>query len=126
MGYRDSVVVNVSYYYGFSRVPKHEGQSPAVVAADLTHSALLFRKKLLNGEVAPEGTKEGPWCMDSWRYMFDACRIPGAEGLDWVTSYVKTTDTGDHGHVVVIRKGRFWKVDASSGGRLLSSKELLK
>ncbi|KAF8329449.1 acyltransferase ChoActase/COT/CPT [Cantharellus anzutake] len=48
--------------------------------------------------------------MDSWRWMFDACRVPGLGGKDFRT-------------VVFIRKNKFWKVDASVDHRLLSTAE---
>ncbi|KAI0342524.1 carnitine acetyl transferase [Trametopsis cervina] len=126
LGYRDSVVVNISYYYGFDDHPKHLPQLPASRAAVLTRAILLFRQQYKQGQVAPEATREGPICMDTWRWMFDCCRIPGLEGLDWSVSYAKPGDQGNTGHIVVIRKGRFWKVDAWQNGRLLSAAELEK
>ena len=56
--------------------------------------------------------------------MFDCCRIPGPEGLDWSTSYAKAGDRGDTGHVIVLRNGRFWRLDAAQNGRILSTAEL--
>lgn len=58
--------------------------------------------------------------------MFDCCRIPGQQGLDWSVTYAKQGDDGSSGHVIVIRKGRFWKLDAWQAGRLLSVDELEK
>jgi carnitine O-acetyltransferase len=56
--------------------------------------------------------------------MFDCCRIPGPEGLDWSTSYAKEGEIGDTGHIIVIRKNRFWKVNATKNGRILGTKEI--
>ncbi|KAA1469045.1 carnitine acetyl transferase [Dentipellis sp. KUC8613] len=123
LGYRDSVVVNVSYYYGFHR-RTHEGQNPVRRAAELTRSALLFRRALYRGEIAPEGSKAAPFCMDTFRWMFDCGRVPGPEGLDWSVSYSKPEKEGLVGHIVVLRQGRFWKLDVARDGRLLSTEEL--
>ncbi|THU92738.1 acyltransferase ChoActase/COT/CPT [Dendrothele bispora CBS 962.96] len=123
LGYRDSVVVNVSYYYGFDEHPSHLRQTPAARAAGLARAAMLFRKKLKLGQITPEGTKEGPFCMDTYRWMFDCCRLPGPEGLDWSVSYAKEGDHGDSGHIIVLRKNRVWKIDASKDGRILSTDE---
>lgn len=87
---------------------------------------MLFRQQYKTGQVKPEATREGPLCMDTWRWMFDCCRIPGQEGLDWSVSYAKEGDDGRSGHVVVLRKGRVWKIDVWQNGRLLSLSELEK
>ncbi|KAG6812724.1 hypothetical protein H0H92_000941 [Tricholoma furcatifolium] len=126
LGYRDSVVVNVSYYYGFDEQPSHLPQTPAARAAALARSAMMFRRNLKQGSITPDGTKEGPMCMDTYRWMFDCCRIPGPEGLDWSVSYAKENDTGDSGHIIVIRNNRVWKIVAAEGGRILSTEEFEK
>jgi carnitine O-acetyltransferase len=110
---------------------------------------MLFRKKLKLGELAPDATKEGPMCMDTWRYvptplksyyhliclvadvlhswMFDCCRIPGTDGKDFSTSFAKAGDRCDSGHVIVMRNGRVWKVDATApGGGLLGTDDFEK
>lgn len=56
--------------------------------------------------------------------MFDCCRVPGIGGKDWSVTYAKAGDTGDSGHVVLIRKGRFWRLDPFKDGKLLSSQDL--
>ena len=58
------------------------------------------------------------------RWMFDCCRIPGQNELDWSVTYAKAGDRGTSGHVIVLRKGRVWKLDAWQDGRLLSVAEL--
>jgi carnitine O-acetyltransferase len=64
--------------------------------------------------------------MDTWRWMFDCCRVPGQKGLDWSVTHAKTSDTGETGHIIVIRRGRFYKIDMFIEGRLLSTAELEK
>jgi len=128
MGYRDSVIINVSYYYGFD-VPK-PGQfaSPAERAAGIARAALLFRQKLKEGGVPPEATKEGPLCMDTYRWMFDNCRVPGKDGLDFSTSYATESPAGNGtGHIIVLRKNRVWKIQAvAEDGSILSTEDIKK
>ena len=103
---------------------------------------MLFRQQFKQGQIQPEATREGPICMDTWRYvspsldlfytvfssqnrwMFDCCRIPGQEGKDWSVSYAKPGDDGTSGHIVVFRKGRVYRLDPWQDGRLLSVDEL--
>ncbi|KAJ3516936.1 hypothetical protein NLJ89_g804 [Agrocybe chaxingu] len=125
LGYRDSVVVNVSYYYGFDSPPSHLGQTPGARAAGIARATMLFRQQLKRGLIKPESTKEGPICMDTYRWMFDCCRVPG-DGLDWSISYAKPGDLGDSGHIIVIRKNRIWKVDVTDNGRILSTEDIEK
>lgn len=60
----------------------------------------------------------------SQRWMFDCCRVPGTEGLDWSVSYAQEGDAGDSGHLVVVRNGRFWRIDMAPQGQLLSTQAL--
>ncbi|KAI0791957.1 carnitine acetyl transferase [Abortiporus biennis] len=124
MGYRDSVIINVSYYYGFDDHPAHLPQSSISRAAAIARAGMQFRQLFKLGKVQPEATKEGPLCMDTWRFMFDCCRIPGSQGSDWAVSYAKEGEIGNTGHIAVLRKGRVWKLDAWQNGRLLSVEEL--
>ncbi|KDQ61402.1 hypothetical protein JAAARDRAFT_123269 [Jaapia argillacea MUCL 33604] len=125
MGYRDSVVINVSYYYGFDDVPAHLSGSPVSRAAGITRAAMLFRQRVKQGLLKPDATKEGPFCMDTWRWMFDCCRVPGVPH-DWSVTHSKEGDLGDSGHVIALRKGRVWKVDVTHAGNILSTGELEK
>lgn len=56
--------------------------------------------------------------------MFDCSRVPGVDGCDWSVSHAKQGDTGNSGHVVVMRQGRFWKVDLALEGKLIGTAEL--
>ncbi|PPQ62888.1 hypothetical protein CVT24_006286 [Panaeolus cyanescens] len=123
LGYRDSVVVNVSYYYGFDNPPPHLGQTPAARAAGIARAAMIFRQNLKQGKIAPEGTKEGPLCMDTYRWMFDCCRVPG-QPFDWSVSAARPGDKGDSGYIVVIRKNRIYKVDVAVNGTILSTSDI--
>ncbi|KAJ7066391.1 acyltransferase ChoActase/COT/CPT [Mycena amicta] len=124
VGYRDSVVVNVSYYYGFDAQPSSLPQSNVARAAYIARATALFRQQYKLGNLKPEASKEGPICMDTYRWMFDCCRVPGS-GLDWSVTYAQPGDTGDSGHIVIFRHNRPWKVDLTHNGRLLSVEELI-
>ncbi|KAI0642267.1 carnitine acetyl transferase [Trametes meyenii] len=123
MGFRESVVVNVSYYYGFKEHPSHLPQTALHRAASLVRAVMLFREQYKLGQVPPEATKEGPICMDTWRWMFDCSRVPGPE-VDWCVSHAKESDRGRSGHVVVLHRGRVWKLEPWQNGELLSIDDL--
>ncbi|KAF7795054.1 hypothetical protein EIP86_006198 [Pleurotus ostreatoroseus] len=124
LGYRDSVVVNVSYYYGFDEHPSRLPQTALNRAAAIIRAGMIFRQWFKQGEVKPEATKEGPLCMDTWRWMFDCCRIPGQQGLDWSVSAAKEGDDGYSGHVIILRNGRVWKLDMWKDGVLMKLKDI--
>ncbi|KAH9913563.1 carnitine acetyl transferase [Epithele typhae] len=116
MGYRDSV-------HGFKEHPSHFPKTPLHRAASLVRAVMLFREQYKLGQVPPEATKEGPICMDTWRWMFDCCRMPGPTH-DWAVTHAKEGDDGRSGHVVVLHKGRVWKLEPWQNGSLLSLDEL--
>ncbi|KAI1791832.1 carnitine acetyl transferase [Ganoderma leucocontextum] len=124
LGYRDSVVVNVSYFYGFKDHPPSLPQTPVHRAASLVRAVMTFREQYKLGQVPPEATKEGPICMDTWRWMFDCCRVPGPAGLDWSVSHAKQGENGRSGHVIVFYRGRVWKLEPWQDGKLLSLDDL--
>ncbi|PSR72459.1 hypothetical protein PHLCEN_2v11673 [Hermanssonia centrifuga] len=139
LGYRDSVrkddpgfesMTTKEYLgrreYGFKSQPVQHLHPALHRAASLVRASMLFRQQFKLGKVPPERTRDGPLCMDTWRWMFDCCRIPGLGGLDWSVTYAKPGDEGTSGHVVVLRKGRFWKLEPWIDGRLLSVPELEK
>ncbi|KAF9218968.1 acyltransferase ChoActase/COT/CPT [Gyrodon lividus] len=127
LAYRDSVVVNVSYYYGFQTQPVHLPRTLAARAAGIARGAMLFRQKLRSGKLSPEGIKDTPFCMDTYRWMFDCCRVPGPQGIDWSISYAATPNPETHiGHIIVVRKNRFWKVRAEVDGKVVGMGDLIK
>lgn len=105
---------------GFYRQPAHLSQTNAGRAAGLARAAMIFRQRLKQGLIIPDGTKDGPHCMDTYRWMFDCCRVPGLQGKDWSVTYAKEGDQGHSGHITVIRNNRVWKLDATKDGKILS------
>ena len=77
MAYRDPVVLNVSYYYGFHKLPQslsssqsphEESNNPAFVAASLVSIILDFRADLLAGKVEPDAAGGTKLCMESYKW----------------------------------------------------------
>ncbi|KAL8279314.1 hypothetical protein RQP46_008351 [Phenoliferia psychrophenolica] len=122
MSYRDSVVINVSYYYGFSKLPqapaatKSTKSDPSYVAATIATTALSFRNLIAKGLLEPEpaGKAGGELCMESYKWAYNACRIPAA-GSDYAVKIPEDDPAGQH--LVVVRQGRFWSVPLTVGGK---------
>lgn len=121
---RDSVVINVSYYFHFAddKTLGASGNSQSSTstiqiqrAAAILYASGQYRNKLASGALAPEtlGRKKIPLCMTAYKYMFHACRIPRPEQ----DSY-RIYDPSIYKHAVVACGGRFYKIpliDATTG-----------
>ncbi|KAI1461556.1 acyltransferase ChoActase/COT/CPT [Annulohypoxylon moriforme] len=117
LSYRDPVVPYVSYFY--SHRDDRRRRNPAKRAAALTTAALEFKKQVDSGSLEPEYMKKLPICMDSYKWMFNASRIP-AKPADYPIKY----DPKLHKHIIVIRKNQFFKVDHEIDGKQLNTTEL--
>ncbi|KAI6030704.1 acyltransferase ChoActase/COT/CPT, partial [Pisolithus orientalis] len=118
MGYRDPVVVYVSYFY--VHVDDRRIRDPAKRAAGLIKAMLPFRHLVESKELEPDKIKGIPLCMDSYKWLFHSSRYP-----------VKPSDTArkfdavTHNHVVFVRKNKFFEVPlATVDGKELSAAEL--
>ncbi|EKM51907.1 uncharacterized protein PHACADRAFT_262313 [Phanerochaete carnosa HHB-10118-sp] len=118
MGYRDPVVVYVSYFYVHQDDLRKPGQAKR--AAQLLKGFLAFRSFVESKELEPEKVKGTPLAMASYKWLFHACRYP-----------VKPTDTAHkfdpakHNHVVFVRKNKFFQVPlVTRDGRELTAAEL--
>ncbi|GAA6019658.1 hypothetical protein JCM11491_004869 [Sporobolomyces phaffii] len=118
MAYRDSVVINVSYYFGFNRLPQgppaeanHPQADPSYVAASIAKTALEFRRLVATGVLEPElagKTKEdGELCMESYKWAFNACRIPAAPS-DYAVKVAENDREAQH--FTIVKKNRFFSV----------------
>lgn len=64
--------------------------------------------------------RKTPLCMASYKYLFNATRLPTAP-----SDTAKTYDPDSHNHVVVVRKNKFYEVPVvDDKGEWLSEKEL--
>ena len=62
-------VRTISHPDGFKEHPPSLPQTPVHRAASLVRAVMAFREQYKLGQVPPEATKEGPICMDTWRYV---------------------------------------------------------
>ncbi|KAI0008571.1 acyltransferase ChoActase/COT/CPT [Xylariaceae sp. FL0662B] len=117
LGYRDPVVPYVSYFY--SHRDDRRRRNPAKRAAALTTAALEFKKQVDAGTLEPEYMKKLPLCMDSYKWMFNASRVP-AKPADYPIKYDPTV----HKHIIAIRKNQFFKIAHEIDGQQLNTTEL--
>jgi carnitine O-acetyltransferase len=117
LGYRDPVVPYVSYFYSYFDDKRR--RNPAKRAAAITTAVLEFRKEVVTGNLEPDYMRKAPMCMDSFKYMFNCCRIP-----EKPADYPKKYDYETNKHFVVVRKNQFFKVLHEVDGRQLTTGEL--
>lgn len=117
LSYRDPVVPYVSYFY--SHRDDRKRRDPATRAAALTTAVLAFQKQVDHGKLEPEYMKRLPLSMESYQWMFNACRIPGTS-VDHPAKYKHE----DHKYIVVLRKNQFFKVMQEFDSRQLNAFEL--
>ncbi|CAO3611272.1 unnamed protein product [Cunninghamella echinulata] len=117
MGYRESIVLNVSYFFAYKDDKLRK--DPVQRAAAITTAALEFRKDVVEKTLEIEYAKGEPLCMDSYKYMFNNCRIP-KKPSDIEVAFDPFKNT----HIIVIRKNRFYFVDVVYNGQQLSTTEI--
>ena len=119
LSYRDPIVPYVSYFY--SHRDDRKRRNPAKRAAALASAVLKFREHVDGGTLEPEYMKRLPISMESYQWMFNACRIPG-KSVDHTAKY----KWQDNQYILVIRKNQFFKVPYHIGGQQLNTSELEK
>ncbi|OBZ89849.1 Carnitine O-acetyltransferase, mitochondrial [Choanephora cucurbitarum] len=117
MGYRDPVVIYVSYFFLYKDDKLRK--NPAERAAAITTAALEFKKQIVDKNLPVEMAKGEPMCMDSYKYMFNNCRIPKKP-----SDYEAIHDPVKNNHVIAIRKNKFYVIDTIHNGQQLSTAEL--
>lgn len=117
MGYRDPVVVNVSYFY--VHVNDKNIKTPAKRAASLLKALLSFREMVETQQLEPEKVRNIPIAMSSYKWMFNSCRYPVKP-----SDTAKKFDYRNNQHIVFIRKNQFFEVSIVEDGQLLSTAEL--
>ena len=116
LSYRDPVVPYVSYFY--SHRDDRRRRNPAKRAAALVSAVLEFRKQVDAGTLEPEYMKKLPISMESYQWMFNACRIPG-KSVDFPSKY-----GAENEYILVVRKNQFFKVPYAINGQQLNAAEL--
>jgi carnitine O-acetyltransferase len=115
--YRDPVVPYVSYFYSYR--DDRRRRDPAKRAAAISASVLEFKKQVDQGTLEPEYMKKLPISMESYQWMFNACRIP-AKSRDYPSKFPAQGNQ----HIIVIRKNQFFKVMHEVHGKQLNTSEL--
>lgn len=117
LSYRDPVVPYVSYFY--SHRDDRKRRDPARRAAAISTAVLSFKKMVDEGTLEPEYMKKLPVCMDSYKWMFNASRVP-AKPADYPVKF----DHKVHKHLVAIRKNNVYKIAHEVDGQPLNASEL--
>ncbi|KAJ1919540.1 Carnitine O-acetyltransferase mitochondrial [Mycoemilia scoparia] len=121
LGYRDPVVPFVSYFFTFKDDKLRKKQTKR--AAAIIRAALQFRRQLVTGELEPEAMKKQPICSYSYKYMFNACRIPKKP-----SDIVETYDPYANEYITVVRNNQFFSLPitrgSGAGQEYLSADEL--
>ncbi|KAM5533620.1 hypothetical protein V8D89_012733 [Ganoderma adspersum] len=118
MGYRDPVVVFVSYFY--VHLDDKTRPSQAKRAAQLLKAVLGFRTLVESEQLEPEKVRGAPLAMKSYEWLFHSSRYP-VKSVDTAKKF----DPKTHNHVVFVRKNKFYKVQlADKSGHELSVAEL--
>ena len=108
------VVYNVSYYLQFKNEHANAMASPTRRAARFVHHSLGFRDLVVSGRLEPDMRKKVPMSNSQWKYLFNACRMPGKK-MDYVRTYAPDVFT----HIVVACKNRFFAVDVMPQGKAM-------
>eukprot|EP00547_Thalassionema_nitzschioides_P001493 CAMPEP_0194206622 /NCGR_PEP_ID=MMETSP0156-20130528/5591_1 /TAXON_ID=33649 /ORGANISM="Thalassionema nitzschioides, Strain L26-B" /LENGTH=652 /DNA_ID=CAMNT_0038933183 /DNA_START=106 /DNA_END=2064 /DNA_ORIENTATION=+ len=108
MGYlqvRDTVVINVSYFFQFADDPT--ATSNITRGATILFAAAEFRRLVCSGQFPAEtvGKKKTALCSTAFKYMFNACRIPKR-----IQDTYRIYDPSRFSHAVVARKGHFFSI----------------
>ncbi|GMK56889.1 hypothetical protein CspeluHIS016_0307290 [Cutaneotrichosporon spelunceum] len=110
-GYRGRLIPNVSYFY-IHKKGLAKGASQTERAAQLTRAVVEFKKLVDSEKLEPEAVKGKPLCMASYKYLFNAVRVPTSPS-DVPLAYPKELN-----HIIVLRNNRYFKLDV--GGRSAS------
>ncbi|GAA5855757.1 hypothetical protein JCM8547_001671 [Rhodosporidiobolus lusitaniae] len=117
-GWRGPVVPWVNYTYSH-KDDRTRTTGPAR-AAGLLRALLYFRRLTITQQLEPEMARKTPLWMASYRYLFNASRIPQPQ-----VDTAKIYDPNENNHVVVVRKNKFYEVKVvDEKGEWLSEREL--
>lgn len=114
---RSPIMINSNYYVIDAILGKSTPVQSAR-AANNVHSAFCFRRIVAKQETAPlliQGLI--PLCSNQYDRLFNTTRIPGEEG-DKLSHLIDST------HIVVLSRGRYYRMGCYSKGRLLEPAEM--
>jgi carnitine O-acetyltransferase len=104
MGYRDSILINVSYHYIFDDFPQPASQLDR--AASMTCALLKAMKMIQEETLQPDEIRNIAQCMSSYKNMFGTCRIPSKPD-----DYLTYAQPNECQHIIVACKNLFFKLN---------------
>ena len=107
-GFRESVVINVSYFYQF-RPDSWSGMRQCRRAAGLAKALLAHRALVLAETLPVEMAGKGvPADMSMYKFLYSACRVAAP-----VEDHYVTYEPALCNHALVLRRGRAFRVELS-------------
>jgi carnitine O-acetyltransferase len=131
--YTDAIVPYVSYFFGHKRLPNELSaidKSQLIKSVALIDKVLIFSDLLKNEALPAEVIRGTPFCMESFKWMFNTSRHPLAPGQD--SNVFHDINELKNQFIVVIVNNHFFKLfthDQSTGERFANSEiyqQLLK
>ncbi|ODV84086.1 hypothetical protein CANARDRAFT_29532 [[Candida] arabinofermentans NRRL YB-2248] len=104
LDYRDPLSF-VSYFFAHKDLNTHIGKDQLLKASCITYQTLKFMESIENESLSPELIKGSPFCMESFKWMFNNCRIPG-EKSDTNSKFTPS----ENRFMIVISNDRFYKL----------------
>lgn len=117
MGYRDPIVINVSYFFVFKDVLGIT--DPVRRGAQLLQGAAAYKELIVSGKMEPEMNRTSALDMHMFRFLFNNCRIPAKP-----SDVTRSVDPSKFDHVIVVRKNKFYKFNLCVDGQPLSTREI--
>jgi len=115
---RSSLMINSNYYFlDYPIVPSSNREARSAI---VMREIILYKHKSDNQTLEPFLIRDTvPMCMEQHKRMFATTRVPGRE-----EDKIKHLDAGKEGHVAVLHKGFYYKLNVYSSS-VHSSKTLL-
>lgn len=103
--YRDSVTPFSSYFFSHKELNNEIGKDQLLKSSALTFKILQFMKQIEDESLEPELIKNSPFCMESFKWMFNNSRIPIANRDKNIQFNPK-----ENRFMIVISNDRFYKL----------------
>lgn len=116
LGYREPVSPFVSYFFSHKDLNTAIGKDQLMKSAALSYQVLNFMSLIEQETLEPEYIKGSPFCMESFKWMFNNCRIPKLP-----TDVTVAVNSKENRFMIVISNGYIYKVyhhDPKTGERL--------
>lgn len=109
-----------SNYFVSNHLTKDRVSTSLPRASNIVHQLIQMNEDIKHQLIEPVLLQDlVPLCMSGYKTIFGTCRIPGAY-MDSITM------TKNSNHIVVVRRGHYYKLNVKFNGLLLSPGELKK